>query len=316
GRADRPARRGRAPRGLPPLHPDARGRGADPDDDDVLARRVRRPRPPARVSPARARLRLEVVSPPSLEPLRLVHELPQEDPFDLPDELRLLYGGPIGFRSPALITNFVTTIDGVVAIPGLAQSNKLISDGNEADRFVMGLLRACADAVLVGAGTMRAAPRTHWTAERAYPPAAGPYAELRRRLGRRARPDIAIVTASGAIDVAHPVLAEGALVLTTERAAAELDLRAVVTCLRERGNALILSEGGPTLFGSLLSAGLVDELFLTISPLLAGRAHGDAGRSGLVEGTELLPGNRSQRRLLGIRTHGDHLFLRYRLEGA
>jgi len=275
------------------------------------------------------------VSPPSLEPLRLVHELPQEDPFDLPDELRLLYGGPIGFRSPALITNFVTTIDGVVAIPGLAQSNKLISDGNEADRFVMGLLRACADAVLVGAGTMRAAPRTHWTAERAYPPAAGPYAELRRRLGRRARPDIAIVTASGAIDVAHPVLAEGALVLTTERAAAELgprvpptaevvalpgagevDLRAVVTCLRERGNALILSEGGPTLFGSLLSAGLVDELFLTISPLLAGRAQGDAGRSGLVEGTELLPGNRSQRRLLGIRTHGDHLFLRYRLEGA
>ncbi len=275
------------------------------------------------------------MSPPSLEPLRLVHELPQEDPFDLPDELRLLYGGPIGFRSPALITNFVTTIDGVVAIPGLAQSNKLISGASEADRFVMGLLRACADAVLVGAGTMRAAPRTHWTAERAYPPAAGPYAELRRRLGRRARPDIAIVTASGAIDVAHPALAEGALVLTTERAAAELgprvpptaevvalpgagevDLRAVVTCLRERGNALILSEGGPTLFGSLLSAGLVDELFLTISPLLAGRAHGDAGRSGLVEGTELLPGNRSQRRLLGIRTHGDHLFLRYRLEGA
>src|SRR5581483_2208334 len=220
-------------------------------------------------------------------------------------------------------------------IPDLLQSNKLISDGNEADRFVMGLLRACADAVLVGSGTMLASPGTLWTAERGYPPAADSYAELRRRLHRPARPEVAIVTASGAIDVDHPVLAEGALVLTTERGAAklahhipppaevvalpgsdEVDLRAAVACLRERGNALILSEGGPTLFGSLLSAGLVDELFLTISPLLAGRAHGDAGRSGLVEGTELLPGNRSQRRLLGIRTHGDHLFLRYRLEGA
>jgi len=41
--------------------------------------------------------------------------------------------------------------------------------------------------------------------------------------------------------------------------------------LRERGHALILSEGGPTLFGSLLTADSVDELFLTVSPLLAGR---------------------------------------------
>jgi riboflavin biosynthesis pyrimidine reductase len=142
------------------------------------------------------------------------------------------------------------------------------------------------------------------------------------------------VTASGAIEVDHPVLAEGALVLTTERGAAKLahrvpssaevvalpgsdgvDLGAAVTFLRERGNALILSEGGPTLFGSLLSAGLADELFLTISPLLAGRPQ-SAARSGLVEETELLPLNRARRRLLGVRSHGDHLFLRYRLERA
>jgi len=272
------------------------------------------------------------VSPPPLEPIQLVYEVPQETPLDLPDELRLLYGGPLSFRSPALITNFVSTIDGVVAIPDLLQSNKLISDGNEADRFVMGLLRACADAVLVGSGTMLASPGTLWTAERGYPPAADSYAELRRRLHRPARPEVAIVTASGAIDVDHPVLAEGALVLTTERGAAklahhipppaevvalpgsdEVDLRAAVACLRERGNALILSEGGPTLFGSLLSAGLVDELFLTISPLLAGRPRSGL-RSGLVEGTELLPSKRSRSRLLGVRSHGDHLFLRYRLD--
>ncbi len=268
----------------------------------------------------------------SLEPMRLLHELPQETPLDLPDELSLLYGGPIGFRTPALITNFVSTIDGVVAIPGLSQSNKLISGGSEADRFVMGLLRACADTVLVGSGTMLASPGTLWTAGRAYPPAADAYAELRRRLGRAARPEIVIVTASGLIDVAHPVLEAGALVLTTERGAAALgdrlptssqtvvlpgsedvDLRAAVAFLRERGNELILSEGGPTLFGSLLAADLVDELFLTISPLFAGRSP-SATRSGLVEGTELLPSYRSRSRLLGARSHGDHLFLRYGLE--
>jgi len=267
-----------------------------------------------------------------LEPLRLLYEPPSQTLFDLPDELRRLYGGPIGFRSPALIANFVSTIDGVVAIRGLRQSNKLISDGSVADRFVMGLLRACADAVLVGSATMRASPTTLWTAERAYPPAAAAFAELRRRLGRTGRPEVAIVTASGAIDAAHPVLEEGALVLTTERGAAELgdrlpassqtvvlpgseevDVRAAVAFLHERGPELILSEGGPTLFGSLLAAELVDELFLTISPLLAGRLQ-SAARSALVEGAELLPSHRLRSHLLGARSHGDHLFLRYGLE--
>jgi riboflavin biosynthesis pyrimidine reductase len=267
-----------------------------------------------------------------LEPLTVLYEAPGGPLLDLPDELRLLYGGGIGFQGPSVFTNFVSTIDGVVAIPGLRQSNRLISDASDADRFVMGLLRACADAVLVGAGTMLASPSTLWTAERAYPPAAAVYAELRRRHRLAARPEIAIVTASGSIDIAHPVLAAGALVLTTERGAVKLgdrlpassqsvvlpgtedvDMRAAVAFLRERGNELILSEGGPTLFGSLLVAGLVNELFLTISPLLAGRLQSPA-RSSLVEGTELLPSHRLRSRLLGARSHGDHLFLRYRLE--
>jgi riboflavin biosynthesis pyrimidine reductase len=267
-----------------------------------------------------------------LEPLTLLYERPGGPLFDLPDELRRLYGGGIGFPRRSLITNFVSTIDGVVAIPGLRQSNRLISDASEADRFVMGLLRACADAVLVGSGTMLASPTALWTAERAYSPAADAYVELRGRIGRATRPEIAIVTGSGSIDLAHPVLEAGALVLTTERGAAELgnrlpassqtvvlpgredvDLRAAVAFLRDRGNELILSEGGPTLFGSLLAAGLVDELFLTISPLLAGRSQ-SAARSSLVEETELLPSDRLRTRLLGARSHGDHLFVRYRLE--
>ena len=73
----------------------------------------------------------------------------------------------------------------------------------------------------------------------------------------------------------------------------------------------ILSEAGPTLFASLVAAGLVDELFLTVSPLLAGRD--DAPRRALVEGVELLPGLPRRAQVLSVRRHAEHLFLRYRL---
>ena len=76
-------------------------------------------------------------------------------------------------------------------------------------------------------------------------------------------------------------------------------------------NFEILSEGGPTVFGSLLASGGVDELFLTISPLLAGR--GFLSRLSLVEGLELLPGATVDAHLLSARRHEQHLFLRYRL---
>ena len=60
----------------------------------------------------------------------------------LPDELAALYPGTFGFPDDALFVNFVETIDGVVALPEVPGSNRLISDESEADRFVMGLLRA------------------------------------------------------------------------------------------------------------------------------------------------------------------------------
>jgi riboflavin biosynthesis pyrimidine reductase len=244
--------------------------------------------------------------------------------------LRDLYGGGLGFEEPRLFANFVQTIDGVVAVPELPRSNALIAGGSEADRFVMGLLRASADAVLVGSGTMRASPAGTWRPDRAFPSAAEDFAELRRRRGRPESPAVAFVTAGGRLDPDHPALAQRAVVLTTRRAAAALrmrlpaatevvavndgdsvDLRQALDCLRERGHSLILSEGGPTLFGSLLASGLVDELFLTTSPLLAGRAA--RPRLPLVEGIELLPDSADAVKLLSARRHESHLFLRYAL---
>ncbi|MEN3341990.1 MAG: hypothetical protein V7644_1394 [Actinomycetota bacterium] len=265
-----------------------------------------------------------------MAPLELLDERPGLPELELPEELRRLYGGGLGFDGPRVFANFVETIDGVVAMPDVPRSNALVSGESEADRFVMGLLRACADVVLIGSGTLLASPKGTWRAERVFPPAAAAFAELRSRLGSREQPLVAVVTAGGSLDPAHPVLEQGALVLTTEQAAPELralvpaaaevvaagggdwvDARAAVDCLRRRGHQRILSEGGPTLFASLVAAGAVDELFLTVSPLLAGRAAGP--RLSLVEGAELLPGVEVRGELLSIRRHESHLFLRYAL---
>jgi riboflavin biosynthesis pyrimidine reductase len=266
----------------------------------------------------------------SLEPLRVLDERDGLPQLELPAELQRLYGGGIGFDGPRLVANFVETIDGVVAMPDLERSNALVSDESDADRFVMGLLRALADVVVVGSGTLLSAPKGTWRADKVFPAGAGAFAELRRALGKSEHPAVAIVTAGGSFDPTHPVLETGAIVLTTERAAADIrasvpaatevvavnegdwvDPAGAVDALRARGHELILSEGGPTLFTSLLAAAQVDELFLTVSPLLAGRA--GVRRLSLADGAELLPGLRVEGDLLSLRRHGSHLFLRYGL---
>jgi riboflavin biosynthesis pyrimidine reductase len=258
--------------------------------------------------------------------LRLLWERGDLPRGDLPGELRELYGGALGFDGPCVYANFVETLDGVVAVPGLEQSNALVADSSEDDKFLMGLLRAFADVVLIGSGTLLASPKGRWRPDGVYPKAKAAFAELRRGLGKPERPAVAIVTTGASLDVGHPVVAEGAVVLTTANGAALLegavpevvavndgdwvDLAAAVALLRERGHALVLAEAGPTTFGELLAAALVDELFLTVSPVLAGRLA--AGRRlGLVEGVELLPETRVAPQLRSLRMSGDHLFARY-----
>jgi riboflavin biosynthesis pyrimidine reductase len=90
-----------------------------------------------------------------------------------------------------------------------------------------------------------------------------------------------------------------------------VDLARALDALRDRGCAVVLTEAGPSMFGSFVASGLVDELFLTVSPVLAGR--GVTARLGLVEGVELVPQTRVAGRLRSVRTNGSHLFLRYGL---
>jgi riboflavin biosynthesis pyrimidine reductase len=262
-----------------------------------------------------------------VEPLELDFEAPGLPAFPVPEELAGLYGGTLGFEEQCVFSNFVQSVDGVTAIPSVPGSNKLIAGGSTADRFVMGLLRACSDAVVVGSGTLEASPRGAWSPRQAYPDAADAFAELRARIGRTGDPEVVVLTQSGRVDTAHPAFAAGAVALTTVAGAQQLALppeqivvggdalngSTILAALRARGHRLILSEGGPHAWGPLLAERVVDELFLTVSPLLTGRTSTDP-RLSLVEQTDLLDGGPLEARLLGVRRGGDHLFLRYRLD--
>ena len=266
-------------------------------------------------------------------PLTVLYQRAGLPAWPLPPVLAEVYGGDLGFRQPCLYANFVASLDGVTALgPEYPSSGSAISGHAPADRFVMGLLRACADVVLIGAGTLRATPGHRWIPAHVCPAAADAYAVFRRDRGLPADPQLAVVTARGDVPAGHPALRAGALVLTTAAGARrlrgrlppactildlgdrpELPPAGVLAVARDRGGGVVLTEGGPRLLGQFAAGGLLDELFLTISPVLAGR--GNTPRPGLVAGRELLPGRMEPAELLAVRQHGSYLFLRYAMRG-
>jgi riboflavin biosynthesis pyrimidine reductase len=261
-----------------------------------------------------------------LEPFEVLYEA-DVPAYKLPADLHQLYGR-LGFADRVVYSNFVASLDGVVTLGSKPSAGSIISGKYPADRFLMGLLRACADAVLIGAGTLRATPGHLWTPANVYPEMATEFLALRSALGRSTEPQLVVVTASGKLDASHPALIKGAIVVTTTDGAGtignrlpktcevvalgkRLDLGKVLAELRSRGLDVILTEGGPHVIGQLIEGGLLDEAFLTVSPVIAGRK--DDQRLGMVEGVELLPGHGAWSSLSSVRRHADYLFLRYQV---
>src|ERR1035438_6403929 len=259
-----------------------------------------------------------------MEPIRTLfdHAVSPGEPI-LPSELGRDYDADLRFsraleERPHVIGNFVSTLDGVVSyeIPGHAGGGE-ISGHDEADRFIMGLLRASADAVMVGSGTLHATAPDHlWIPEYMYPKAAEAYRIYRQTvLSKAAYPSTVIVSASGVVDLERAVfrtpginvqivttlkgrdqlIAAGVNRLETTEVAVLDDydlLVAPATILKflrtKKGVHLPHHERGPTLFGQFVAAGLVDEFFLTMAPQIAGRIL-ERPRPAMVGGTEFLP---------------------------
>jgi riboflavin biosynthesis pyrimidine reductase len=263
-------------------------------------------------------------------------ELAFDDEGAPPDDpLLRVYGGPLRIRGDGsrLVANFVATADGVTAFgEARGEGAMAVSLHSGADRFVMALLRCAADCVLIGSGTLRDDPHHQWTPTTPLPELADELAAHRLRLtGSGGPPPLAVVTAGGVLPATHPALSRpetDVLIITTASGQSRLPplhprvgvavaaesgvipAPTVVETVRTRlGAGTVLCEGGPRLFGRLLAAGLVDELFLTVSPQLAGRAA--ETRPGLVAGSAFAPGEAPRLRLRSLRRSGDHLFVRY-----
>lgn len=264
-----------------------------------------------------------------LPPLELLYEAPGLPAFDLPEALGVVHRGSIGFTAPRLFANVTTSLGGVFNITDSFKGGDS-ADAGEHARFLAGLLRACADAVLVSGDVGVDHLETHLSAEDAYPPAAPAYAQLRRLRGRAPRPR-PVVVVSRDTPGRHVEFVADTLVLASGRCAwslrkqypastalievveSSLGPPAIVHALTKRGYELILCEGCPAFVGGLLAAGVVDELFLAHAPLLAGRS--DRKRARIIGQTppHVLDQPVSAR-LLSLRRSGSHVFSRYEFD--
>lgn len=186
--------------------------------------------------------------------MRLLHpevrDLEPDDLFDLYDE-----------PGPYLRAGFVTTVDGVIAIDGTSAALS-----SPADKAVFRALRTVADAVVVGAGTVRSED---------YGPVRLPAAGINWRSAHGRAAEVPLVVVSRTGDLGSGRVLEGPVLLSAPKGPPGVELlptepAALVEALHERGLTRLLCEGGPSLLTTLLEAQLVNELCLTTSPHAAG----------------------------------------------
>jgi riboflavin biosynthesis pyrimidine reductase len=281
----------------------------------------------------------------------------QGEPSPIADSAYAPYGN-LGFPEPPadrpwIYSNFVQSLDGIVSFGGYHASGADISQSTE-DRWLMDLLRAHADAVLVGVNTLVDETNLRGKEKR------GPVfrimdpalRELRHKLGHVREKNI-FVTGSGNIDLSEYRCFDGEhvdpIVVTTEAGASRLEQskrnsgvqivvagegatvhlpRMVELLHRYFEIRYLLCEGGPTLYGRMSRAGLIDEKFLTIAPIEVGQFVPDeqprtpeelanpkftSTRPTVFFGPGFMKENASRWRWISSRRSGDHEFNRYRV---
>jgi riboflavin biosynthesis pyrimidine reductase len=263
----------------------------------------------------------------------------------LPPPLNAAYGGDLWLPVPSarplyVAANFVSTLDGVASyqIAGYSGGGQ-ISGFDPGDQLIMALLRSLADAVLIGSGTLHGDPGHVRTAEFICPSLRSEFRSFRQAtLQKPIHPLNVVVTGSGQINLDEPTFHTPDLqtliittldgydrlrrehgpslrdteVRTTGDAGGRVSPVAALQILhQEFGVAQLLIEGGPSLFGQFLAEALIDELFLTLSPQVAGRDERHK-RLGIVEHTLFPPDQAPWLDLVSLKMAGSHLYLRYR----
>ncbi|MFZ1361708.1 MAG: dihydrofolate reductase family protein [Candidatus Nanopelagicales bacterium] len=196
---------------------------------------------------------------------------PEAGPLDSAETIAKHYEWPTDGQ-PCVRVNFVSSLDG-----GAWGHNKLSdSISTPSDREVFGVLRATCDAILVGSGTA--------LAENYGPPANSEQQRASRaNLYKPEPPKLAVVSGSGNIPSDAKMFDDP----SNQPEIYASEDQAVKTLIGNGYNR-ILCEGGPHLFDSLISAGLVDEVCLTISPLLVGAGTNENPISRIVAGDSQL----------------------------
>lgn len=198
--------------------------------------------------------------------------------------------------------NFVSSLDGAVTVSG-----KSAGLSSEADRALFQLLRRLTDVVLVGAGTART---ENYGGAKPVDGHAPPIAVVSKslRFDTTARlftdttvPPIVVTCGASPAELRNQLSDVADVIVAGDT---DVDLHVALDALAERGLRHVLCEGGPHLLGSLASAGALDELCLTLAPLIAG---GTAGR--IVAG--YLPEVVKPMTLRHVLEDDGHLFLRY-----
>ena len=256
----------------------------------------------------------------------------------LPPELRRVYGRltlPLPQDRPWVVANLASTLDGVANFPSLAPARAgEVAGGDANDRFLLGLLRSLADYVVVGAGTLRSAPRHSWLPGATFPSATDHFDALRASWGRHEPPIRVFVSGRGDIDLSLPVFRSGvgrAIIVTGPGGAERLAAQGTPSNLsvlriapssrtpftrellrrlpRSRPGTILLLEGGPRLLGEFLEQRTLDELFLTLALRFSGNRTSES-RTHLVEDVLFSPERTPWGELESVRRHGPNLFLR------
>ena len=256
----------------------------------------------------------------------------------LPSQLRDIYGGdwviPENRDRAYSYSNFVMSHDGRISFntPG-HEGGGDVSGFNSHDQWLMALARSRADAVVVGANTLRTESEHEWSSEFIFPEDGPAFGAFRESEGRSKYPLQVIVTRSGELKADAAIFQTDkfrVIIATTEMGKKRIGQLSIPNTevlifgetevsftrlydflYQELSCRTILCEGGPKLYASLIAANHLDEEFLTYSPVLIGGSDKNP-RPSLIEGVVLEPGNSQLAQLESVRRFDNHLFIRTR----